>query len=590
MLSDIKLKQLQDLNAQQFWPLIKQQLDVVQMCYIVYALQQWQLSGCVGSFQSYFDERKTRPEFGSLSSSTNYRMVSNAHVYGFTNNYFKNGKNASEAQITPVFKLIQDICKSNFSKRELYQHIIDSQLEKIYVNTDKFKIHTVMFLLKILLTIGDLTGKFSISFSEMKLFVVNAEKWSDYLMVADAILRYRTDSDYRRECNEQSVKFKDSRYNSLVSNLSYIDTSNNSVTLVESAIKSIRLKIAKYENLGKEEVDRRMHEDFLTEPQDDANKISVSLQKIVYGAPGSGKSHKVRKEVKNSDHRRVTFHPDTDYSSFVGAYKPIQDGEKIKYSFAPQQFAKAYVDAWGQYIKNPGKKYYLVIEEINRGNCAQIFGDIFQLLDRGEDGFSVYPISVDTDFASYIKSQMEHCGCLKEYLKFYDNDNTDCESIKFPPNFHIIATMNTSDQSLFPMDSAFKRRWEWIYVPIDSKDASLFTIVIDDKHHYNWGAFISAVNDRIYSATGSPDKQLGNRFVNVGPDNIIDFNQFQGKVLFYLWDEVFKDNKRNSIFAKDKGFYKIYGNIDEICSIIEETLGVTNEIVLPKEEPTTNEQ
>lgn len=584
MLSDIKSDEIRQSPPNQFWPLIKQQLDVVQICYIVYALDQWQQSGRPGGFQDFFDSHKTLPRFGSLSPSTNYRMLSNSPAFGFVYPYDL----AKDAEITPVFRLIEKICNANFSRKELYQHIVDAQLEKIYVNSNPFRLHTIMFLFKILIVIGDLTGDYSISTTEMKLFVVTARKWSDYVMVAESIIRYRNDADYRRDCDANISKFKDSRYNNLINNHSCIQSLDNRIILVENAIKPIRLKIAGFENLSPAEIARRMHEDYITEPQAETalpdGKANSGLQKIVYGAPGSGKSYAVRNEVQGKAHKRVTFHPDTDYSSFVGAYKPVQDGDKIRYTFAPRQFAIAYIEAWTLYLKNPAKDYFLVIEEINRGNCAQIFGDIFQLLDRNASGFSEYPISIDYDFASFIKVRLSDNGILDRYLSYFE-ENADCSLIMLPPNFHIIATMNTSDQSLFPMDSAFKRRWEWIYIPIDHRDASQFTIYLDETHQYNWGEFIVAVNDKIYQATGSPDKQLGNRFVQPGTENIIDRHQFQSKVLFYLWEEVFKDNRRHSIFEKDKGFYKIYDNVDEISHIIEDVLKVTNTVVPDTDNP-----
>lgn len=580
MLSDRKFREIQELNDNQFWPLIKQQLDVRQMCYIVYALQQWQSMGCPGAFHTFFDEHKTLPQYGSLLSSTNYRMLSNAPQFGFVYPY----QYVNQAVITPAFKLIDNVCGSDFSRIDLYQHLVDAQLEKAYTDTNLFKVHTVMFLLKVLLSIGDVTGRYSVSLTELKLFVVTAKKWSDYLMTVDSILRYRENDVYKRECDSQLPKFANSRHNQLFNNISYIDATDSNVSLVESAIKSVRLKVANFENLGAAEINRRMHEDYLAGSDSDTrNNHHQSLQKIVYGAPGSGKSHAVRKEVMNEHHMRVTFHPDTDYNSFVGAYKPVQNGDTIKYVFAPQQFAKAYVEAWKTYLRQPGKRFYFVIEEINRGNCALIFGDIFQLLDRKEDGFSEYPINIDPDFAGYIKSSLMEAGCLTDYKRYFDGNNESCELIMFPPNFHILATMNTSDQSLFPMDSAFKRRWEWQFIPIDHDDASKTTIVIDDKHKYNWGEFIVAVNERIFMATGSPDKQLGNRFVQIGSDRVIDSQQFQGKILFYLWEEVFKDNKKHSIFEKDKDFFRVYDNTAEICHIIEDVLHVSNIAIPPVE-------
>lgn len=264
---------------------------------------------------------------------------------------------------------------------------------------------------------------------------------------------------------------------------------------------------------------------------DTESTSSPSLQKIYFGNPGSGKSNKVETETKGKKVFRTTFHPDSDYSTFVGTYKPESDGETIRYSFVPQTFTNAYIEAY----KDIDTPVYLIIEEINRGNCAQIFGDLFQLLDRGSDGYSEYSIDADKDLRDYIKTELTKA-------KGIDPD-TEPEGIqdgklRLPPNLHILATMNTSDQSLFPMDSAFKRRWDWEYVPIKYSGATSdhFAIKLSDKK-FRWIDFLKAVNDRIRRVTESEDKQLGNYFIK----SDIDEAEFKSKVMFYLWSEVCKD-------------------------------------------------
>lgn len=270
----------------------------------------------------------------------------------------------------------------------------------------------------------------------------------------------------------------------------------------------------------------------------DQNK---SIQIIYYGCPGSGKSYKV-KDITNSVNPdfvfRTTFHPDTDYASFVGCYKPSMNDGNIEYNYSAQVFTNAYVKTW----QNPGEKIYLIIEEINRGNCAQIFGDLFQLLDRDKaTGKSEYPIKADKDLAAYIEKEL---GSGHEGIRNGE--------LCLPPNLIIYATMNTSDQSLFPMDSAFKRRWDWEYVPINydkNIDSGKFTINIDGTE-YLWVDFLEKVNDKIYDATNSEDKQMGNFFIKKS----VDAKEFINKVMFYLWNEVCKEEygtKRN-FFRKDK--------------------------------------
>lgn len=260
-----------------------------------------------------------------------------------------------------------------------------------------------------------------------------------------------------------------------------------------------------------------------------------SHQLIFYGSPGTGKSREVENRTQGHSKTRTTFHPETDYHSFVGSYKPVMNGSNIEYKFVPQAFTKAYCEA----LKNPNEPHFLIIEEINRGNCAQIFGDIFQCLDRDETGKSKYEVDCNEDLANYLK-------------EVFTGTDIVTDKIILPNNLYILATMNTSDQSLFPMDSAFKRRWDWEFVPINYEDANSLNIVIGDSI-YNWGNFIEIINPKIKELTGSEDKQLGNRFVNPKDGNIT-FDQFRSKVLFYLWSEVYKDEygSQNSIFKFDE--------------------------------------
>ena len=274
------------------------------------------------------------------------------------------------------------------------------------------------------------------------------------------------------------------------------------------------------------------------------NSDNISRQVIYFGAPGTGKSHKVREIIGEETNQpnvfRTTFHPDTDYASFVGCYKPSMrpttsaektltgKDEEIVYTFVPQVFTDAYVYAY----KHSSETTYLVLEEINRGNCAQIFGDLFQLLDR-KDGVSEYKIKADNDLAKYLVAQL---GEESEGIK----DGKLC----LPANLSILATMNTSDQSLFPMDSAFKRRWEWEYVPINySADilSGSFDITIGEKV-YSWVEFIQSVNKHIFDLTQSEDKQMGNFFIK----HSVDESEFKSKVMFYLWYEVLRDETGNN--------------------------------------------
>ena len=300
----------------------------------------------------------------------------------------------------------------------------------------------------------------------------------------------------------------------------------------------------------------------------------VSRQIIYYGAPGTGKSHRIKKQLEGVSKEnifRTTFHPDSDYSTFVGAYKPtkakkplyglnggltvrLNDGKDdldediITYKFIPQAFINAYMQAY----RKPNENVYLIIEEINRGNCAQIFGDLFQLLDRDENGKSEYTIKADADLKAFLEDELSEEG--KEGIK----DGELC----LPSNLYIYATMNTSDQSLFPIDSAFKRRWDWEYEPIKYKNTD-WEIEIGDLK-YRWSDFQKEVNTRILKDTGSEDKMLGDYFVNP-PTRVISYNLFRNKILFYLWNDVCKDGDAD-IFptGEDFSFSQLYNQGSEL--------------------------
>lgn len=372
-----------------------------------------------------------------------------------------------------------------------------------------------------------------------------------------------------------------------------------------------------------------------------------SRQQIYYGAPGTGKSHRIKEQlegVPKGNIFRITFHPDSDYSTFVGAYKPTMEkdceclygkdeliskltelkeqgvtyspqkfgakywyslkqltladkrdillacgmsdnytvefdkgiavGEellkgtkksRIVYNFIPQTFLNAYMQAY----RKPNENVYLIIEEINRGNCAQIFGDLFQLLDRDEYGVSEYTIKVDADLKAFLVDEMGK-----------DSDAIKDGELCLPSNLYIYATMNTSDQSLFPIDSAFKRRWDWEYEPIKYKNTN-WVIDIQGKT-YSWVSFQKEINRRIFEATSSEDKMLGDYFVNPS-DGIITEKMLLNKILFYLWNDVCKDGE-GDIFkvsdTEDVSFSELYGDggkqklIDMMDYLHVEKLGV----------------
>lgn len=310
------------------------------------------------------------------------------------------------------------------------------------------------------------------------------------------------------------------------------------------------------------------HSVYSTEEQIQEDCIDkLPLQQIYFGAPGTGKSHEIKDQIKKHKSFRITFHPDTDYSSFVGAYKPtsvevrmrdmaghviIEDGKEVKetkivYEYVKQAFLNAYIEAWKEQEKETPQPVYLVIEEINRGNCAQIFGDIFQLLDRNSNGFSDYAIVPDADLSRHVKKDLEKLVIVnKEAINaIYEECEEDMvdkvvngKVLLLPNNLYIWATMNTSDQSLFPIDSAFKRRWDWKYIKIANAQKNWQIKV--GTNSYDWWQFVQAINYFVFDATQSEDKNLGYFFAKA-KNGIINAETFVSKVIFYLYTDVFKD-------------------------------------------------
>lgn len=341
-----------------------------------------------------------------------------------------------------------------------------------------------------------------------------------------------------------------------------------------------------------------VNSDNIEKPLDELKKCEKSLQQIFYGAPGTGKSHAINELTAGKDVIRTTFHPDTDYSTFVGAYKPttkpvpvitvigteavpVRDKngkemmeDKIVYEYVSQAFLQAYVAAWRKYCDvQEGEEpvdEFLVIEEINRGNCAQIFGDLFQLLDRGDEGFSEYPIKADSDMKKLLEKEFEGLEIKnKEGINALFKGGKDIvaevlagDVLLLPNNLYIWATMNTSDQSLFPIDSAFKRRWDWHYVPIS--DAGKKWMIEVNGALYDWWKFLEAINDKVYHATYSEDKKLGYFFCKA-KDGVISADKFVSKVIFYLWNDVFKDSEFEGDTFKDEDGEKL--SFDKFYSV-----------------------
>lgn len=294
--------------------------------------------------------------------------------------------------------------------------------------------------------------------------------------------------------------------------------------------------------------------------------------RILFGAPGTGKSFTLNKEkerllANGGGYERVTFHPDYSYANFVGTYKPVpckddQEHDAITYAYVPGPFMRTYVKALQNSRTTTPKPFLLVIEEINRANVAAVFGDVFQLLDRGDDEVSEYPIQASEDIKKYLAGEL-------------GGNPDDYSEIRIPDNMFIWATMNSADQGVFPMDTAFKRRWDFTYLGIDESEAGIAgKKVILGQGEYRriveWNILRKAINDELLTYKVNEDKLMGPYFIskkNLPEGEMIDpalFTRiFKNKVIMYLFDDAAKQ-KRITLFGgcdeKSKNQYS------KICS------------------------
>lgn len=256
--------------------------------------------------------------------------------------------------------------------------------------------------------------------------------------------------------------------------------------------------------------------------QSNVTKINIFHQLIFYGAPGTGKSYKLNIKAKDnfneSNIERVTFHPSLTYGAFIGSFKPYSEDGKITYKYIAGVFIRHLARA----LKNQNENYLLIIEEINRANTAAVFGDIFQLLDRDESGKSEYEISMSDELKEHLKS----VGCL------------EINKLHLPSNFYIWATMNNADQGVMPLDTAFKRRWDFEYMPLDANSEDKKLSEIEEK----WNELRKAINEKLLSLGINEDKLLGFYFLNgKALENEANYlKALQNKVLMYLYEDVLR--------------------------------------------------
>ncbi|MDO5638196.1 MAG: AAA family ATPase [Myroides sp.] len=540
-----KLTQIKNLEVGECWYLVKQETSFIDLCYLVSFLQDYQESKIANQNLETYIKSKADNLNDSLPNdkkkiTTTHRALRVAVFFGLISNSSK----YEQAEITDVYIEIKSRCNGDFHQTELYKNIIQNQLEKMFISSDidekynstrkNYRLYPVMLLYKVLIELYLSDSHSKLSEFEYRYFVATTEMFEQFL---DTLLIIQT---LRNENNTSLIEnnfkqYKDKVDNRLIQALKQLDT------LDFSEAGFIKLNLDKFSEVFEKvhifekspnKIATTDYSEFLATTQALIPKPTMANESggtniLFYGVAGVGKSHSIKNIIGDDEHfiERIVFHPDYLNTDFVGQIMPtINTDGKIDYQFKAGSFTKILKKA----IENPSEHFYLVIEEINRGNAPAIFGEIFQLLDRNTDGRSTYSISHD-----FIANNV------------FDNPSTH---IYIPSNLTILATMNTADQNVFTLDTAFQRRWTMRMIENDiTKCGYRDTIILDTS--VTWEQFNKVINEFILESNkgtlSSEDKRLGAFFVRKDELTANDENgtPFAEKVIKYLWDDVFKFNK-----------------------------------------------
>lgn len=550
-----KLEELNQSGDYECWYLVKQPTAFDSLCYLVSFLKEYKEGQNSDNLQDYIGRKiqqlgVVKPE---VNISNNYRALRVAAFFGLITMVSDTGGRMpyERAKITDTFEEINDRCAGEFEKTELYTDIIERQIEKMFLSSPvdeaansvrkEYRLYPVMLLYKILLELGRSTGKYAITITEYRYFVATTKTFEGFLETLLLIQLLRADQSANSRFEQYREKF-DNRLIQALKQLPALAVSKDGIFLKEEFIASVAEKVYVFEEnpniyttdhyldflgsrkslfelkeFSQAEVGEEMQEevslqkDLLPQADREKSRVPGGRNVLLYGVPGSGKSWTIAHEYCKPDSKveRLVFHPDYTYSDFVGQILPaVADDGQVSYEFKPGPFTKIMSEAY----QNPQTEYILVIEEINRGNAPAIFGEVFQLLDRkvtvtdlGNDGYPVgtseYPVS-NQDIAREMYGE-ERKG----------------NQVRIPSNLSIIGTMNTSDQNVFTLDTAFQRRWEMHLVENDFDNApSAFADaeILDTK--VTWRTFCTEINKIIVSGGAgmavSEDKRLGVYFAH----------------------------------------------------------------------------
>ncbi len=568
-LLDKHFNKIKDLQKGECWYIVKQDTEFWKQCYYTKVLLKYIKEGSEERLEDFFSNeiRKINEENTNLRLSTTHRALRVAYFYGLLKyKDITRGNNYINSEETEVYKKILESTNGFFEKEELYKDIKLEQMEKIYMSSildeeadgvrASFDIFPVIFLYKILLELGISTEKYEITKDEYKYIVTVQKKYSDYLDTLVLIKETREIENPFERFREYKDKL-DNRFNLVIEQLPTIKVEGNYYKLNLDYLDRIKILIKKFE----ENDFKENYLNFLIKPLNlfqEKDKVNndknIPYQKIVYGAPGTGKSYSLNEETESifgTNKERVTFYDGYTYGQFIGMYKPTMTEEgDISYKYVPgpfmKQLVKAYIDSENNFC--------LIIEEINRAKADKVFGNIFQLLDRDEKGNSRYPISVSEEQLQYLREELKD---KMDILERIEN-----KGMYLPDNLYIWATMNSADDGVQPLDTAFKRRWKFNYISLNANEDKFgteneFIIGTYKGEFVFWNKFRKVLNTKLKDRI-TEDRLIAPFFISSNDfeenseleKKVLNQDIFIEKVLMYIFDDLLRHypKKREQIF------------------------------------------
>lgn len=608
-----KLAELKSASDYECWYLVKQPTEFDNLCYLVSFLKEYQKGSSGQNLQDYISKKVSELEIRKpeLKISNNYRALRVAAFFGLIT--MKSSK-YDDAVITETFDEVTTRCNGAYEHIELYSDIVQRQIEKMFLSSQideayigvrkSYRLYPIMLLYKVLLEIGRSTGSYSITMTEYRYFVTTTKTFEGFLDTLLLIKLLRQESEkVKNEFEKYRTKF-DNRLIRALKQLKTLKIDKDLMSLNSEFIDEVAKKVFifeqnpdKFQNndyleflasskslfdiqSSEIESDKENTNIQLTEKEIESGRLQTGTNILLYGVPGAGKSYTIQKEYCNDESRieRLVFHPDYTYSDFIGQILPDVSEGTVTYRFTSGPFTNILKRAY----EEPKSEFFLIIEEINRGNAPAIFGEVFQLLDRksgiseNDDGYPVgtseYGIT-NTNIARIVYGDPQH-------------------KVRIPSNLSIIGTMNTSDQNVFTLDTAFQRRWSMRLI-----DSSFENVEDKFRNHkildtsITWEGFCEGINtiilERNTGITSAEDKRIGPYFIHLSDlkydpiedDETFPKNErlkamrhntiFAEKVIKYLWDDAFKFSRADIFDIENKPYF----SLERIIKIFAESRG-----------------